>query len=278
VHLDYPGLYGCDPDPEGVAWCNEHIAEGRYIASGLYPPLPYENESFDAIIAISVMTHLRREVQRIWLAELARILRPGGIFIATLHGDAAAKGFGVTNTGCQDHWLDPFMVGILSADYYRTVLQTEDYTRRSWRQYFDIIAYEAPGLELHDIAVCRKKLLARVLHVLRDHLSLLHAVLYGSHGDRNVTGGQGNVSLPCGSESALSGRYSPLPVYEHGLDVVVGDHEHARSGYSGHDDERPAGGRGEDRDQYCGDYAGGGDYELGVRQQRRERLRYRNGA
>src|SRR6202000_3039630 len=131
VHLNYPGLYGCDPDPEGVAWCNTNLAEGRFVTSGLYPPLPYEAESFDAIIAVSVMTHLLRNVQRMWLAELARVLRPGGIFVATVHGEAAARAFNITDlgNGIQDHWLDPFMAGILSADYYKTVLQSETYTR-----------------------------------------------------------------------------------------------------------------------------------------------------
>jgi len=159
VHLPYPGLRGCDPDPAGVEWCNANITEGRFKVSGLYPPLPYEDESFDAVIAVSVMTHLKREVQRLWLRELARILRPGGVFAATLHGEAAAAAFGITDLkGIQDHWLDPFMAGILSADYYKTVLQSEAYTRRSWRQFFDIVAYETPGLELHDVVVCRKKL------------------------------------------------------------------------------------------------------------------------
>jgi SAM-dependent methyltransferase len=159
VHLPFPHIYGCDPDPEGVAWCNANISEGRFVVSGLFPPLPYEDESFDAIVAVSVMTHLRREVQRLWLQELARVLRPGGIFVATLHGQAAAEGFGITNldNGIQDHWLDPFMAGIMPADYYMTVLQSEAYTRKSWRQYFDIEAYETPGLELHDIVVCRRK-------------------------------------------------------------------------------------------------------------------------
>jgi SAM-dependent methyltransferase len=158
MHLDYPGLRGCDPDPEGVAWCNTHIAEGRFISSELYPPLPYEDESFDAIVAVSVMTHLRREVQRLWLKELARVLRLGGIFVATVHGEAAATSFGIHEvTGCQDHWLDPFMAGILPADYYMTVLQSEAYTRKSWRQYFDIVDYQASGLEVHDVVVCRKK-------------------------------------------------------------------------------------------------------------------------
>lgn len=159
VHLDYPGLRGCDPDPAGVEWCNANIAEDRFEVSGLYPPLPYEDESFDAVIAVSVMTHLLRDVQRLWLRELARILRPGGIFVATVHGEAAAGAFGITDlgNGIQDHWLDPFMAGILSADYYKTVLQSEAYTRKSWRQFFDIVSYETPGLELHDVVVCQKK-------------------------------------------------------------------------------------------------------------------------
>ena len=151
-------LYGCDPDPEAVAWCDEHLAPGRFTVSELYPPLPYADDSFDAVLAVSVMTHLRRRVQHKWLVELARVLRPDGVLVATVHGQAAAEGFGITGlTGIQDHYLDPFMAGVLPAAYYRTVLQSEQYTRMAWSNRFDIVAYEEAGLELHDLVICRRK-------------------------------------------------------------------------------------------------------------------------
>lgn len=159
IATGYPdvSLSGCDPDTEAIAWCQANIA-GNFTVSSLYPPLPYAAESFDVVLALSVMTHLRARTQRHWLKELQRILRPGGILVATVHGDAAAAEFGVEHIrGIEDHYLDPFMVDVLPSDYYRTVLQTEAYTRDAWSDWFDIVAYEEASLELHDLVVCRRK-------------------------------------------------------------------------------------------------------------------------
>src|SRR5690606_17363810 len=115
-------LRGCDPDGEAIAWCRETIP-GEFTTSDLYPPLPYEDGSCDAVCGLSVMTHLRRRVQRVWLKEPARVLRSGGLLLATVHGRAAAARFEVFELrGIEDHYLDPYMAGVLPAEYYRTVL------------------------------------------------------------------------------------------------------------------------------------------------------------
>lgn len=159
IARDHPhiALSGCDPDVEAIAWCRDNVG-GDFTVSPLHPPLSYAMESFDAVLAVSVMTHLRRRTQRQWLKELHRVLRPGGVLVATVHGTAAAAQFGVVHVpGIQDHYLDPYMAGVLPADYYRTVLQTEAYTRGAWSDWFDVVAYEEAGLELHDLVVCKRK-------------------------------------------------------------------------------------------------------------------------
>lgn len=159
IAADHPHivLSGCDPDAEAVDWCRSNVA-GDFAVSPLYPPLAYADESFDAVLGLSVMTHLTRRVQRKWLKELHRVLRPGGVFVATVHGRTAAGEFGVTDVpGIQDHYLDPFMADVLPADYYRTVLQTEAYTRDAWSDWFDVVAYEEAAIELHDLVVCKRK-------------------------------------------------------------------------------------------------------------------------
>ena len=54
-------------------------------AGGILPPLPLEDESFDLIWSISVFTHLT-DNSLPWLCELHRLLRPGGLLIATYMG------------------------------------------------------------------------------------------------------------------------------------------------------------------------------------------------
>lgn len=155
----FPGvnLSGCDPDAEAIAWAREHIA-GDFTVSGLYPPLPYRDASFDAVTGLSVMTHLRRDCQLTWLTELNRVMRPGGVLLVTVHGKAAADAFGVRDvTGIADHYLDPFMAGILPADYYMTVLQARNYTYEAWDgKPLGIVDYRENAIGQHDLVVLRK--------------------------------------------------------------------------------------------------------------------------
>ncbi len=151
-------LYGCDVYAEGVAWCNASIEDGFFEVSSLYPPLPYKDASFDVVFAVSVMTHLSRENQGLWLAEMARVIRPGGLFVATVHGAPIAKALGVRMPlGIYDQYIGLGMTGVIPEGYYRDVLQQKNYTMQAWSEHFEIVAYEEAGLELHDLVTCRRK-------------------------------------------------------------------------------------------------------------------------
>jgi SAM-dependent methyltransferase len=81
-------LHGCDYNGEGVRWCQENLSFVEARVNGLEPPSPYEADSFDVIYAISILTHLTERVAHAWMAEWARILKPGGVLLFTVHGDA----------------------------------------------------------------------------------------------------------------------------------------------------------------------------------------------
>jgi SAM-dependent methyltransferase len=91
AHLAGPEIHGCDANRELVAWCAANLPFLRAAENELRPPLPYENEKFDLVYAISVLTHLPPALQWEWAAELRRVLRPGGLLIATFHGDRHAE-------------------------------------------------------------------------------------------------------------------------------------------------------------------------------------------
>ncbi len=82
-HLDVD-LTGVDVDPRGVEWCQAHL-RGTFLTIAPDPPLPFEAGNFDVIYAVSVFTHFDERTQFVWLEELRRVLRPGGLFIATTH-------------------------------------------------------------------------------------------------------------------------------------------------------------------------------------------------
>jgi SAM-dependent methyltransferase len=79
---------GCDYNPESVAWCKEHIDGVEFAQNGLQPPAPFEPDVFSVVYAISVFTHLSKEVCDLWSAELHRLLKPGGVALISTKGDS----------------------------------------------------------------------------------------------------------------------------------------------------------------------------------------------
>jgi SAM-dependent methyltransferase len=60
---------------------------GGFHVNDREPPLRFaEDESFDLVTAASVFTHIPLHLQRPWLEEIRRILRPGGYFLYTVAG------------------------------------------------------------------------------------------------------------------------------------------------------------------------------------------------
>jgi SAM-dependent methyltransferase len=80
-------LYGSDYNTRLIKWCSRKLTFGEFRKNQLAPPLRYADESFDFIYLISVFTHLGADLQRAWIDELRRILRPGGYILFTTHGD-----------------------------------------------------------------------------------------------------------------------------------------------------------------------------------------------
>ncbi len=79
-------LFGCDVFAECAEWCQENIKFATVKHNDIKPPLPFENNQFDLINAISVFTHLSLDLQHLWAWDIYRVLRPGGILFMTLHG------------------------------------------------------------------------------------------------------------------------------------------------------------------------------------------------
>ncbi|MDY3558676.1 class I SAM-dependent methyltransferase [Gemmata sp. JC673] len=81
-------LHGCDSNPVGVEWCAEHLPTARFAVNALESSLDYDAGSFDVAYALSVLTHLPQPLQFHWMRELRRVLKPGGLLVVSLHGDA----------------------------------------------------------------------------------------------------------------------------------------------------------------------------------------------
>lgn len=156
-------LAGCDIDAEAVQWCNDHVKAGAFQHTATGPPLPYEPASFDAVLGVSVMTHLQRRWQLAWLTEIRRVLRPGGVAVLSVHGRTAASQVEfladhVENVGgIYDTMPTVSHNGLVPEGYYRDVYQTETYTRARWSIRLPVVAYKQAGVNGHqDLVVCRK--------------------------------------------------------------------------------------------------------------------------
>jgi SAM-dependent methyltransferase len=79
---------GTDLSQPAVDWCRTHLPFVEVGVNTLEPRLSYGDASFDLIYAFSLFTHLPVGMQFAWRDELSRLLRPGGLLLLTLHGDA----------------------------------------------------------------------------------------------------------------------------------------------------------------------------------------------
>jgi SAM-dependent methyltransferase len=100
--LQPPGSYdGFDVQRRSIEWCRAHItqkhphfrfhhvdvANSYYNATGASDAstlrFPFESDSFDVVMAVSVFTHLVPAAATRYLLESARVLKPGGVLFAT---------------------------------------------------------------------------------------------------------------------------------------------------------------------------------------------------
>ena len=81
-------LTGTDYNPESIAWCRQNLPGIEFAGNELDPPLPFAEATFDVVYNFSVFTHLSKSVQESWVKELRRVLKPGGLLISTIAGEA----------------------------------------------------------------------------------------------------------------------------------------------------------------------------------------------
>lgn len=154
-------LIGCDVNEQLVAYCARAIPEASFHPSPLMPPLTFSDASFDLVFSFSVFSHLRKDVERQWLAELSRVGSRDCIYLISVQGDwmieatleaemAAAKaaGFYFRKVHAR-HGGD-----LDFPDYYEASYHTAAWIRQHWSEYFQIIdvikgddvtRYLAPG-------------------------------------------------------------------------------------------------------------------------------------
>jgi SAM-dependent methyltransferase len=160
-------LHGVDIDPNNIEWASKHLPQLSLQLGPLMPPTGYADSSFALVYGISVMTHLSREVQHAWLAEIARILRPGGIALLTFTGDSAVA---FNSRYMTREWVDSYMedgfapdmpdnslVGVIDdPGYYRNVFISAPKAAALCSEYLEHLATHVCMFGYQDLMVLRK--------------------------------------------------------------------------------------------------------------------------
>jgi SAM-dependent methyltransferase len=160
---DYPDpeFHGVDVDEEAVEWCRQHLKAAQFFANNPEPPLPYPDRHFDIIYCLSVFTHLDELMQDAWLAELARLLAPGGVLLLTVHGERAAQvldqaGLETLRTAGFVHQRSRKLKGIVP-DWYQTTWHSREYILNRLTARFVDIRYHPLDDSMQVIVMARSR-------------------------------------------------------------------------------------------------------------------------
>jgi SAM-dependent methyltransferase len=142
-------INGADIDMVNIKWCERNLNFAKFHHVPLNPPTKFDNNYFDLIFGISVLTHLRENDQSDWLSELSRISKKDSIVLISVHGNGGVafrnelfnidellkwqeKGFVALG-------VDKAIDSIGDKEYYTTSFQTDWYIKKYWSEYFKII-------------------------------------------------------------------------------------------------------------------------------------------
>jgi SAM-dependent methyltransferase len=149
-------LWGTDIDRPSIKWLEENLCPPLHAwHCEVYPPLGLEHGSFDLAWAISVFTHLT-DNSIPWLLELHRLLKPGGLLIATYMGRWQSESF------AGEPW-DEDRVGMNVLHHARdwdaggpAVLMSDWWVQAHWGRAFEMLEV-APEIHNMSWALMRKR-------------------------------------------------------------------------------------------------------------------------
>jgi SAM-dependent methyltransferase len=151
-------LWGCDIDAPSIDWINAELHPPlQAFANGEAPPLDVADGRFDLVWSVSVFTHLTDHWAG-WLAELHRVLAPGGLAIVSFLGGAMYEVW----TG--ERW-DADRIGMTVLDYGQdwdrggpTVFHSPWWLREHWGRAFEFVQLrEGSAPREHGLVLLRRR-------------------------------------------------------------------------------------------------------------------------
>jgi cyclopropane fatty-acyl-phospholipid synthase-like methyltransferase len=156
---------GLDVDADAIAWCQAGLAQMAKLATFRaiphHPPTSEADGAFDALIAISVFTHLPPEMQTEWMAEWARMVAPGGVILFSVsHPDGRARYRRWLRDGVEKDGSFYYRVGAQEGhpDWYQATFHTDEAAARLAAPHFDVLRIQHAGIGGGQTSVvCRRR-------------------------------------------------------------------------------------------------------------------------
>ena len=172
-------VWGADIQLRYIEWIRKFLPKRiRAFQNTVLPQLPLEGNSQKLIYAFSVFTHID-DFELAWLAELRRVLLPGGVAYLTIHSERTWKNMnpewplwkGLVRH--KDHIPDYDISAELfkrqmplpktvfwwttGKTYNTQVFHSDEYIRDAWGRFFSIKEIIPSGYDYQDVVVLQKE-------------------------------------------------------------------------------------------------------------------------
>lgn len=107
-------VHGIDPAPEMIEVSRNKAARKRIdidLRVGVIEELPFPDATFDVVLSSLMLHHLPDDLKRRGLAEIARVLKPGGRFFAV---DMSGASGGFLSRGVAGHFIHRHVADLAS--------------------------------------------------------------------------------------------------------------------------------------------------------------------
>ncbi|MEZ4699375.1 MAG: class I SAM-dependent methyltransferase [Rhodothermales bacterium] len=172
---EFKHLHATDVDATAIAYLKRAFPDVVVSVNDYTPPLDYPGGFFDAIYSVSLWTHLPLRDQFMWLKELYRLVKPGGIVLITTHGLrglASLRRKSEQWAGVSDAELEKY--GTMYKEYpdfdtniahhpgvtssYGMSAHSPAYIRRVWSRLFEVLEIREGVIDnVQDLVVLRKR-------------------------------------------------------------------------------------------------------------------------
>lgn len=139
-------LHGTDIDAAAVRWCRQNLC-GHFQRNVYGKPLHYEDDTFDVVLAIAVFPHMNLEDQAFYMAEVNRVVKPGGTLLLTLKGWHRRSELSHAERELFDSGLPVVREPLYSTQRYCLAYHPHEFAAGVMAPGFKLLLYEPVGSE-----------------------------------------------------------------------------------------------------------------------------------